>query len=63
VTTNERRIRSGPGEFTVVAVLWGVFGLYSLAHGFVDDRAPLVVVGAAAFSVMIVGLVWPVLVL
>lgn len=60
MSTPERRIRSGPGEFTVVAVLWGVFGLYSLAHGFVDDRAPLVVVGAAAFAVMLVGLLGPI---
>ena len=54
-----RRVRSGPGEFTVAAVLWGVFGLYSLAHGFVDDRAPFVIVGATSFSVLIVGIVWP----
>jgi uncharacterized protein (DUF58 family) len=44
-----------------MAVLWGAFGLYALRQGFADDRSPLVIVGATAFAVMVVGVVWPII--
>ena len=53
--------RSGPGEFTILAVLWAGFGLYALSQGFRDDRAPLVIVGATSIAVLVVGVAWPVI--
>src|SRR3954449_156204 len=58
-----RPVATGPGDFTAMAVLWGAFGLYALRQGFADDRSPLVLVGATAFAVMLVGVLWPVLAL
>ncbi len=58
-----RAMQAGPGEFTAMAVVWGAFGLYALRQGFADDRSPLVIVGATAFAVMFVGVVWPILAL
>lgn len=58
-----RTLRAGPGEFTIVAVLWAGFGVYALSQGFVVDRAPLVIVGAASLAVLVVGVVWPVIAL
>ncbi|HEY3832104.1 MAG TPA: DUF58 domain-containing protein [Acidimicrobiia bacterium] len=58
-----RGLQAGPGDFTAMAVLWGAFGLYALRVGFVDDRGPLVLVGATAFAVIVVGLVWPIVAL
>ncbi len=56
-----RAVQIGPGDFTVMAVLWGAFGLYALRQGFADDRSPLVIVGATAFAVMVIGVVWPII--
>ncbi len=58
-----RTLRAGPGEFTIVAVLWAGFGVYALSQGFVDDRAPLVIVGAASLAIIVVGVVWPIVAL
>ncbi len=58
-----RALPAGPGDFTALAVLWGAFGLYALRDGFADDRSPLVLVGATAFAVMFVGVIWPIVAL
>ena len=52
-----------PGEFTVGAVLWAGMAFYSISQGFADDRAPLVILGATGVAAMIVGVVWPIVVL
>ena len=58
-----RRPRMAPGEFTVGAVLWAGMAFYSISQGFADDRAPLVILGATGVAAMIVGVVWPIVVL
>ncbi len=61
--TAARLAGATPGEFGLVAVLAAGLGLYSVASGVEADRAPLVVVGAAAWAVLAVGIVWPIIAL
>ena len=58
-----RRPRTAPGEFTVGAVLWAGLALYSISQGFANDRAPLVILGATGVAAMVVGVIWPIVVI
>lgn len=51
--------RTGPGEFTLVAIaLFGIGG-YTVAVGSASGQGTLVAVGVFAFTLFTVGLVWP----
>jgi uncharacterized protein (DUF58 family) len=56
-------VHAPPGEATPTTVLACALGLTSLAFGVQADRGPLLLAGATAFAVLIVGFVWPVLAL
>ncbi len=58
-----RRPRMAPGEFSIGAVLWAGLAFYSISQGYADDRAPLVILGASGLAAMVVGVVWPIVVL
>lgn len=58
-----RSLAVAPGEFGPVAVLTASLGLYAVASGVESDRGPLIVIGAAAWAVLVVGIVWPIIAL
>jgi uncharacterized protein (DUF58 family) len=58
-----RSLAAAPGEFGPVAVLTASLGLYAVASGVESDRGPLIVIGAAAWAVLLVGIVWPIIAL
>lgn len=55
--------RRPPGELTAAGLGMLLLGVYSLAQGAQGEHDGLVVVGAFAFAVLIVGIVWPIAVL
>jgi uncharacterized protein (DUF58 family) len=55
--------RRPPGEMTAAGLSMLLLGVYSLAQGAQGEHDGLVAVGAFAFAVVIVGIVWPVVAL
>jgi uncharacterized protein (DUF58 family) len=55
--------RRPPGELTAAGLGMLLLGVYSLAQGAQGEHDGLVVVGAFAFAVVIVGIAWPLIVL
>ena len=55
--------RRPPGELTAAGLGMLLLGVYALAQGAQGEHDGLVVVGAFAFAVLIVGIVWPIAVL
>jgi uncharacterized protein (DUF58 family) len=56
----ERSARAhGPGDLTITAVILFALGAYGVAAGGVTGEARAVAVGVFAFSLFVIGMVWP----
>src|SRR3954468_9791644 len=53
----------GPGDLTLTAIVLFTLGAYGVAAGAATGQQAVVAVGVFAFTLFIVGIVWPIVVL